>query len=110
MASRYFPGPEFRVRSKYKDRTDPFTRKRAFHAGIDFAAPEGTEIPAATDGEVVYGPYGAYDDRGNNPDIIYASDRFYSPMLRKAQLCPLLPSVSLERSRRISPTSLRSHT
>lgn len=42
-----------RVTSQFGHRSDPFRRKRAFHAGIDFGAPRGTPIYAVADGKVV---------------------------------------------------------
>lgn len=40
--------------SEYGWRRDPFTGQRAWHAGIDIAAPEGTPVRAARDGTVVF--------------------------------------------------------
>ncbi|MDO9074827.1 MAG: M23 family metallopeptidase [Rubrivivax sp.] len=40
--------------SAFGNRDDPFTGRRAFHAGIDFAAPSGTTILAAAGGTVAY--------------------------------------------------------
>ena len=42
-----------RLSSRFGNRIDPFTRRRAFHSGIDFAAPTGHPIYAAADGRVV---------------------------------------------------------
>lgn len=42
-----------RVTSQFGHRRDPFKRKRAFHAGIDFGAPKGTPIYAVADGKVI---------------------------------------------------------
>lgn len=42
------------VSSRYGYRRDPFTGKRAFHAGDDYAARRGTPIIAAADGIVIY--------------------------------------------------------
>ena len=39
--------------SGYGWRTDPFTKARKFHYGMDFAAPQGTPVYAAGDGVVV---------------------------------------------------------
>jgi murein DD-endopeptidase MepM/ murein hydrolase activator NlpD len=55
----YFLGILFRlpiskgqVSSMFGMRSDPFTGTREFHAGLDLAAPEGTEVHAARDGTV----------------------------------------------------------
>jgi murein DD-endopeptidase MepM/ murein hydrolase activator NlpD len=55
----YFLGILFRlpiakgkVSSMFGMRADPFTGAREFHAGLDLAAPEGTEVRAARDGTV----------------------------------------------------------
>ncbi|MGA1079256.1 MAG: M23 family metallopeptidase [Steroidobacteraceae bacterium] len=40
------------ISSFYGSRTDPFTGKAAFHAGLDFAGPPGTRVLAAADGVV----------------------------------------------------------
>ncbi|KZE90486.1 MULTISPECIES: M23 family metallopeptidase [Micrococcales] len=58
-----FPLPEGSwVRtSPFGWRTDPITGERAFHAGSDFAAADGTPIYAIADGAVVFaGPSGGY--------------------------------------------------
>ncbi len=45
---------DFVLTSPYGDRRNPFTKNRDFHAGIDMAALEGTEIHAPADGVVVF--------------------------------------------------------
>lgn len=40
------------ISSFYGNRTDPFTGKAAFHAGLDFAGPPGTRVLAAADGVI----------------------------------------------------------
>jgi murein DD-endopeptidase MepM/ murein hydrolase activator NlpD len=42
-----------RMASGYGYRTDPFTKVRKFHFGMDFTAPRGTPIYATGDGEVI---------------------------------------------------------
>lgn len=42
------------LRSGFGTRQDPFTRRLAFHAGLDFAAPPGTEVKVTAPGEVVF--------------------------------------------------------
>lgn len=44
----------FRQSSGYGNRTDPFTGGRAFHSGLDFAAPSGTSVLSAADGVVSF--------------------------------------------------------
>lgn len=43
--------------SSYGSRVDPFTGRRAYHEGLDFAAPRGTPILAAAGGMVVRARY-----------------------------------------------------
>lgn len=42
------------ITSPFGMRSDPFTGESRFHAGVDVAAPRGTEIRAVADGEVVF--------------------------------------------------------
>ena len=44
----------FVLTSPFGSRRSPFTKKLDFHAGIDLAAPSGTEILAPADGDVVF--------------------------------------------------------
>ena len=48
-----FPLPAARLTSSFGIRSNPFTGHPTFHAGIDLAAPTGTEVYAARDGRVV---------------------------------------------------------
>jgi murein DD-endopeptidase MepM/ murein hydrolase activator NlpD len=43
-----------RMSSGYGNRKDPFTRRKAFHAGVDFPAPTGTTVLAAGNGKVIF--------------------------------------------------------
>lgn len=43
-----------RVSSGYGNRQDPFSRGKAFHAGIDFPAPSGTTVLSAGAGTVIF--------------------------------------------------------
>lgn len=47
-------GVKTRTSSGFGNRTDPFTRGRAFHAGIDFPAPTGTTVLSAGYGKVTF--------------------------------------------------------
>lgn len=53
--------------SRYGYRTDPFTGRMAFHAGIDFAGPEGTDVFAVAPGIVTYA--GVKNGYGNVVEI-----------------------------------------
>lgn len=48
-----FPLPSARLTSPFGIRSNPFTGHPTFHAGIDLAAPTGTDVYAARDGTVV---------------------------------------------------------
>jgi len=55
------PIPGVAISSGFGRRIDPFTRRPAQHAGIDYAAPYGTSILASAGGRVRRaGPYGAF--------------------------------------------------
>ncbi len=68
--------------SKFGYRIDPFTKKNAFHYGVDYQADEGTPVLASADGTVTravnnYRPnisYGKYIiiDHGNGYETLYA--------------------------------------
>ncbi len=60
-------GPEFGLSSGFGARIDPFTKRLAFHAGLDFTGPWGSLIHATAPGIVVFaGPRGPY---GNAVEI-----------------------------------------
>ncbi len=44
------PIKDYRIISTFGWRTDPITKKRVFHNGIDYAAPKGKEVFAAAEG------------------------------------------------------------
>jgi murein DD-endopeptidase MepM/ murein hydrolase activator NlpD len=55
------PIPGVAISSGFGRRIDPFTRRPAMHAGIDYTAPYGTSILASAGGRVRRaGPYGAF--------------------------------------------------
>jgi murein DD-endopeptidase MepM/ murein hydrolase activator NlpD len=50
---------EGRVTSSFGERQDPINGEGAFHAGIDIAAPIGTPVRAAADGDVMNAAFGS---------------------------------------------------
>jgi murein DD-endopeptidase MepM/ murein hydrolase activator NlpD len=67
-----------RISSRFGVRADPFTGEHRHHGGVDFAAPEGSEIRAARPGRVIFsGPRGDYGnavelDHGDGVTTLYA--------------------------------------
>ncbi len=49
-----------RITSSFGYRKDPFTRKTAFHSGLDIGAPYGSPIMATAKGVVIYSGYDRY--------------------------------------------------
>lgn len=53
-----FPGrtpvPGVAINSGFGNRLDPLSRRRAFHSGVDYAAPRGTPILASAGGRVIF--------------------------------------------------------
>lgn len=58
LAQLTFPGRSpvlgHRMNSSFGNRIDPINRKRAFHSGVDYAAPRGTPIYASAGGKVIF--------------------------------------------------------
>ncbi|MCP1335687.1 peptidoglycan DD-metalloendopeptidase family protein [Futiania mangrovi] len=55
------PVEEYRLTSRFGYRKDPFTKRSAFHSGLDFAAARGTPVHSTAPGKVVHaGRKGAY--------------------------------------------------
>lgn len=61
----------FRQSSGFGNRTDPFTGGRAFHSGIDFAAPKGTTVLSAGKGVVSF--VGTRSGYGNVVEVTHAN-------------------------------------
>lgn len=61
---------EYRQSSSYGNRTDPFNGGRAYHAGLDFAAPSGANVASAADGKVTF--VGTMSGYGNVVEVTHA--------------------------------------
>jgi murein DD-endopeptidase MepM/ murein hydrolase activator NlpD len=57
--------------SRFGNRSDPFTGRHAFHAGLDFSASHGTPILSAAGGTVTYAGYRS--DYGNMVEISHGN-------------------------------------
>ena len=72
------PIEKYYITSSYGYRKDPYTKRRAFHKGIDLGAAWGTDILATASGEISFvGNYGSYGksvfiDHGNGIQTRYA--------------------------------------
>lgn len=60
-----------RVSSSFGNRKDPFTKGKAFHAGIDFPAPRGTTVLSAGYGKVTF--VGQKSGYGNVVEVTHAA-------------------------------------
>ena len=69
------------IGSRFGNRSDPFTKRRAFHSGLDFPGRSGTPIHASAGGVVIYAGYrGDYGrqveiDHGNGLTTRYSHAR-----------------------------------
>ena len=67
-------GDQFRLSSGYGMRNDPFSGERAFHAGLDFAAPWKSPALATAPGTVIRvgwsGPYGRIVDVDHGNGVV----------------------------------------
>jgi murein DD-endopeptidase MepM/ murein hydrolase activator NlpD len=61
----------FRQSSGFGNRTDPFSGRRAFHSGLDFAAPQGTTVMSAGKGVVSF--VGTKSGYGNVVEVTHAN-------------------------------------
>ena len=64
-------GIAVRVSSGFGNRSDPFTRGKAFHAGLDFPAPTGTTVLSAGYGKVTF--VGQKSGYGNLVEITHGA-------------------------------------
>ncbi len=72
-----------RISDEYGYRTDPFLGIESFHNGIDFAAPKGTAIYAAYDGQVAAA---AYNSSMGNYVMINHGDGLYTIYMHASAL------------------------
>jgi murein DD-endopeptidase MepM/ murein hydrolase activator NlpD len=66
----YLPGSNFTLTSLFVQRTNPITRKSEFHGGVDFVAPVGALIPAASEGQVVYSGFNGTPEKPSYGNVV----------------------------------------
>jgi len=73
-ARRSFSWPlRGRITSAFGSRTNPLTRRKSFHSGIDIGVPEGTAVSASADGKVIFS---GWKDTYGNMIIVKHSDGY----------------------------------
>jgi murein DD-endopeptidase MepM/ murein hydrolase activator NlpD len=83
-------GSQFEITSDFGARVDPFTRRLAFHPGLDFGGPWGATVGSTAPGVVVFaGPRGGY---GNMVEI----DHGYGFRTRYGHLSQVLVRVGMK--------------
>jgi murein DD-endopeptidase MepM/ murein hydrolase activator NlpD len=80
-------GSEFEQTSGFGGRTDPFSHREAFHAGLDFAGPWGADVHVTAPGIVTYA--GARGGYGNTIEV----DHGYGIRTRYGHLSRILVRV-----------------
>ena len=79
-----WPAPSYtRISDDYGERIHPITKKRNFHNGVDMAAPSGSPILAAYDGEVAAA---AYHKSMGNYIMIDHGDGLYTIYMHASKL------------------------
>lgn len=91
------------ISSYFGKRSDPFTGKKSYHKGVDFAAKRGTKVHSAASGIVIWSGYrGAYGntlvvDHGNGYTTRYAHNKKLlvkeGDRVEKGQLIALMGST-----------------
>jgi murein DD-endopeptidase MepM/ murein hydrolase activator NlpD len=83
-------GEKHWMSSSFGARRDPFTKQTAFHSGIDFSGPRGTDVLVTAPGKVIFaGPNGAY---GNSVEV----DHGYGLRTRYGHLDKIVATVGSE--------------
>lgn len=80
----------YRTTSKYGTRKDPFSGRRAFHSGLDFAGPIRAKIYATSNGRVTFagrkGAYGKYIEIDHGMGIKTTYGHLAKIMVRKGDM------------------------
>lgn len=87
------PLPEFRIESTFGGRADPFTRRQAFHSGLDLVAPYRSIIFSTAPGRVIFtgakGPYGKVVEIDHGHGIVTRFGHLHKPLVARGQMVTL---------------------
>ncbi|HKW52201.1 MAG TPA: peptidoglycan DD-metalloendopeptidase family protein [Stellaceae bacterium] len=84
------PLPEYRIESTFGGRVDPFTRRQAFHAGLDLVAPYRSPVYSTAPGRVIFtgakGPYGKVVEIDHGHGIVTRFGHLHKPLVARGQM------------------------
>ena len=84
------PLPEYRIESTFGGRADPFTRRQAFHAGLDLVAPYRSPIYSTAPGRVIFtgpkGPYGKVVEIDHGHGIVTRFGHLHKALVARGQM------------------------
>ena len=84
------PLPDYRIESTFGGRADPFTRRQAFHAGLDLVAPYRSPVYSTAPGRVIFtgpkGPYGKVVEIDHGHGIVTRFGHLHKPLVARGQM------------------------
>jgi len=84
------PLKEFRIESTFGGRADPFTRRQAFHSGLDLVAPYRTPVYSTAPGRVIFtgakGPYGKVVEIDHGNGIVTRFGHLHKALVARGQM------------------------
>jgi murein DD-endopeptidase MepM/ murein hydrolase activator NlpD len=84
------PLPDFRIESTFGGRADPFTRRQAFHSGLDLVAPYRSIVFSTAPGRVIFtgtkGPYGKVVEIDHGHGIVTRFGHLHKALVARGQM------------------------
>jgi murein DD-endopeptidase MepM/ murein hydrolase activator NlpD len=84
------PLTDYRIESTFGGRADPFTRRQAFHAGLDLVAPYRSPVYSTAPGRVIFtgpkGPYGKVVEIDHGHGIVTRFGHLHKPLVARGQI------------------------
>jgi murein DD-endopeptidase MepM/ murein hydrolase activator NlpD len=91
------PLKEFRIESTFGGRADPFTRRQAFHSGLDLVAPYRTPVYSTAPGRVIFtgakGPYGKVVEIDHGHGIVTRFGHLHKALVARGQMVTVHQAV-----------------